>query len=135
MAPQQQRWLSPGWEFLTTSLEPMDWLRDRYPELFAEGEPRRSMAQFDMLLCIQYGLVDHRALAFFELARDASTEFALRLHRDTRLRERIAAVFDVSLEEFDAAAPSHLRDAHGFQGGVIDHGAAANVLEHGSARL
>lgn len=135
LAPQEQRWLSPTWEFLTRSLEPMDWLRERYPELFSENEPRRSMAQFDMLLCIQCGLVDHRAVAFFELARNASTEFALRLHRDQRLRERIAAIFSVTLEEFDAAAPSHLRDAHGFQGGVTDHGAAANILEHGSARL
>jgi hypothetical protein len=135
LAPQGQRWLSPTWEFLTGSLQSMDWFRERYPELFSEDEPRRSMAQFDMLLCIQCGLVDHRALAFFELARDASTEFALRLHRDQRLRERIAAIFGVTLDEFDAAAPSHLRDAHGFQEGFTDHGAAANILEHGSARL
>jgi hypothetical protein len=135
LAPEDQRWLSPGWEFLTRSLESVAWLRERYPELLAEGEPRRSMGQFDMFLCIQCGIVGHRSIAFFELARNASAEFALRLYRDSRLRERIAGVLDVSLEEFDATAPSHLRAAHGFQGGSIDHGAAANVLEHGSAHL
>jgi len=58
MASEGQRWLSPAWEFLTRSLEPADWLRERYPELFAEGEPRRSMGQFDMLVCIRCGLID-----------------------------------------------------------------------------
>jgi hypothetical protein len=69
------------------------------------------------------------------LAGDGSTEFALRLHRDARLRERIASLMGLGLEEFDATAPAHLRAAHGFQGGFIDHGAAANILEHGAAHI
>ncbi|MDQ6805621.1 MAG: SIR2 family protein [Actinomycetota bacterium] len=135
LAPQGQRWLSPAWEFLTSSLETMDWLCDRYPELFAEGEPRRSMGQFDMLVCIRCGLIEHRAIAFFSLASDGAAEFSLRLHRDARLRERIASVFDLSLDEFDAVAPSHLRKAEAFRGGFTDHGVAANILEHGRAHL
>jgi len=135
LAPQGQRWLSPAWEFLTGSLAPMDWLGERYPELFAEGEPRRSMGQFDMLVCIRCGLIEHRALAFFDLASDAAAEFALRLHRNARLRERIASLFDQTLDDFDAPAPAHLREAHGFQGGFADHGAAANILEHGAAHV
>jgi hypothetical protein len=132
LAPEGQRWLSPAWEFITRSLASMDWLRERYPELFAEGEPRRSMGQFDMLMCIRCGVIGHRAIAFFHLAGVAAGDFALRLHRDTPLRERIGAVFGLTCEEFDASAPSHLRAAHGFQGGFADHGEAANMLEHGS---
>jgi hypothetical protein len=135
LAPQGQRWISPGWEFLTGSLESMDWLRERYPELFADGEPGRSMGQFDMLVCIWCGVIDHRALAFFHLARDAATEFALRMRRDDALRGRIASLMGQSLEDFDASAPTHLRAAQGFQGGFIDRDAAANVLEHGAAHI
>jgi hypothetical protein len=111
----------------------MDWLGERYPELLAESEPRRSMAEFDVLLCIQCGFADRQAVAFFELADGASADFALRLRRDARLRERIAAVFGVTLDDFDAAAPTHLRKAHSFPGGFADHGAAARILEPGNA--
>jgi hypothetical protein len=107
----------------------MDWLRERYPELFAEGEPRCSTGQFDMLVCIRCGLIEHRAIAFFDLASDGAAEFALRLHRDARLRERIASLFGQTLDEFDATAPTHLR------GGFADHGAAANILEHGVSHV
>ena len=113
----------------------MDWLRERYPELSAEAEPRRSMAQFDMLVCIRCGHIEHRAAAFFELARDAAAEFALRLHENPHLRERIAAALGMTLADFDDAAPAHLREAQGFPGGFMDHGAAANLLEHGRARV
>lgn len=133
LAPGEQRWLAPGWEFLTRSIAPMDWLCERYPELFASGEPRRSMGQFDMLLSIWCGTIDHRAVAFFQLGREGATEFAVRLHRDDALRARIASLVGLGIEEFDAVAPAHLRAAHGFQGGYVDSGAVANALEHGSA--
>jgi hypothetical protein len=86
----QQRWLSPGWEFLTQSPATMDWLRERYPELFTKHEPRHSIAQFDLLLVLGYGMREHPAAAFFTLAGDAATQFAARIHRDEVLRRRVA---------------------------------------------
>jgi hypothetical protein len=132
LAPTGQRWLAPGWEFLTRSLESADWLRERYPELFAEGEPRAGMSQFDVLVCIYHATHDQYAVAFFALDR-ASIAFALRAHRDPRLRERLAAVAGLSLEEFDAQAPQALRDAARFQGGFTTQGETASALETGSA--
>ncbi len=69
------------------------------------------------------------------LTRVICRQFALRLHRDPVLRERIASLLGLSLEEFDSAAPGHLRAANAFRGGFTDHGAAANVLEHGASRM
>jgi hypothetical protein len=129
------RWLSPAWEFLTGSLRDMDWLRDRYPELFAEHEPRRSMAQFDLLLAIGYGIREVRAAAFFTLASDSATQFAARLHHDTDLRRRMAAMIGLTIEEFDERAPQYIRNAHAFTGGITTFPqTVANALETGSGR-
>ncbi len=130
----RSNWLSPGWEFLTLhSIASSDWLRERYPELYGDGEPRRSMSTFDVLMCLALGLRDHRAIAFFVLGNQAPEEFALRLYRDPRLRARIAAVLGISLETFDATAPQLLRDAVGFQGGSSSSpGTVAQTLETGS---
>lgn len=138
-----RRWSSPravssgsplGGSFLTRmSVSDMDWLQERYPELVGENEPRGSMAQFDVLLCIRYALMDHRAAAFFELGGDAPTTLALRLHRDARLRDQLAAALGLSLEQFDEKAPDALRAATGIQGGFLSHGTVANALENGSA--
>ena len=81
LAPTGQRWLAPGWEFLTRSLGSADWLRERYPELFADGEPRAGLSQFDVLVCIHHATHDQSAVAFFALDR-ASIAFALRARRE-----------------------------------------------------
>jgi hypothetical protein len=91
------------------------------------------MAEFDVLLSISYALMDHRAVAFFELGGDAPVMLALRLHRDPRLRESVAAALRLSLEQFDEKAPQALRDAAGIHGGFVIHGRIADVLESGSA--
>jgi hypothetical protein len=125
-------WLSPAWEFLTgASLEPMDWLGERYPELFGENEPRASMAQFDVILCIHYGVTGQDAIAYFTLGSGASTDFALRMHRSPSLRERVAQVVGLSLEDFDAKAPGYLQDAHRFTGGFPSDRGVAQALESG----
>jgi hypothetical protein len=134
LAPSGQRWLAPAWEFLTrVSIQAADWLLETYPEIFAEGEPRASMSHFDILLAIRYMTHDERADAWFSLDT-TSIAFALRLHRDTRLRERVAGVAGLTLEQFDEQAPQALRDAFRFQGGFTSQSEIANALESGSAR-
>ncbi len=130
--PGGQRWLAPAWEFLTRSLQPLDWLHERYPEVTGEDEPSSSMSQFDVLVCIKAGLTEQRAAAYYSLAESASTAFAARLHRDVELRERTAEAVGVSLEEFDEKAPQALRDAAGF-GGFGSMRSAADALETGNA--
>lgn len=71
-------WLSHTWEHLTRSLDDAEWLRERYPELQAENEPRRSMAQFDVVNCIWLGTHDHRAAAFYDLGSGGASDFARR---------------------------------------------------------
>lgn len=127
------QWLAPGWEFLARSLTNMEWLRERYPELFAESEPRRSMAQLDLLLVLGYGANEHRAAAFFTLGGDGASAFAARMHRDETVRRRIATTIELTLEDFDARAPQFIRDAQGF-GAFAGRSPAqvANALETGS---
>jgi hypothetical protein len=110
----------------------MGWLRDRYPELYTSGEPRRSMGHFDLLLTVARGLRGGRSVAFFSLAGGAATELALRLHRDDQLRRRVAEALGATLERFDGEAPAVIRDAHSFPGGFTDNGEVASALETGS---
>jgi hypothetical protein len=127
------RWLAPAWEFLTQSLTTMDWLQERYPELSAQHEPRRSMAQFDLLLALGYGVHEHRAGAFFTLAGPSASQFAARMHRDELLRQRVAGTLGLELADFDARAPQLIRAAHTFSGGLATSpGAVASALESGS---
>jgi len=92
----------PGWAHWIRSLDAMAWLEERYPELYGDGEPQRSLAQFDFLLCLAYGFAGERAIAWFGLSRGAAEDLALRLHDNPRLRERLARAIDLTLEEFDA---------------------------------
>jgi hypothetical protein len=126
-------WISPTWTHLTRSLAGMDWLEERYPELYATDEPGVSLSHFDMLNCIWLGTHNHRAVAFFELSRAGSGEFARLLHVDSRLRGRVAEALEISPDEFTTIAAAELRNAFGLQGGFVDHGVAANILETGNA--
>lgn len=126
-----RRWLAPGWEFLARSLESFDWLRERYPELFADREPRASMAMFDVVMCIRYGAMGHRAAAFFALGGEASVDYARRLHGDARLRERVAEITGVPADDFTQQGANALRNAKDFTGGFTMHDEVAAALETG----
>ena len=125
-------WLSPTWEHLTASLAPLDWLRERYSELYAQDEPRRSLVIFDLVYCIRLGLADHRAAAFFTLGTGANA-FALRLHRDGHLRARVARLLDVEPGDLLEKAADAISDLPGWQMGYSSTNArvVANVLRHG----
>jgi hypothetical protein len=87
----------------------MDWLRKRYAELFSEYEPRRSIAQFDLLVVLGYGVRQHRSAAFFTLASDSAAAFGTRVRRDDLVRPRVATMLGLTLEDFDARAAVHLQ--------------------------
>lgn len=131
LAPDDQSWLSSGWEHLTRSVDECDWLSERYPEMFEEGEPRASMGQFDFLLCVCLVLNEHRALAFYSLAGDAPVQLAMRMHNDAGYRQRVAGAVGTTLEDFDARAVEALADVAGFQGGFADSRRAPAVLAEG----
>lgn len=61
-------WLSPVWEHLIWSIGPLEWLRERYPELYAEDEPRRSLTAFDLLYAIH--LTSEWSAPFYSSAVD-----------------------------------------------------------------
>jgi hypothetical protein len=128
------RWLSHAWEHLTQSLDDANWLEERYPEVLGEKEPRRSMAQFDMINCIWLGINGHRALAFYDLGSGAASEFARRLHHDAGYRARLASALDMTLEDFDAKAPEALRASRSFGWGRFEHSEVPSILETGSSR-
>lgn len=131
--PSGQSWIAPAFEYLSRAIDGMHWLEERYPELYVEGELRKSLAAFDMLLVIGHGLLERRTAAFFLLGSDAVSSLALRLHRDEALRSQIATAFGVDLATFESQAPEHLRAAQGFQGLFTSAGTIANLLQHGNA--
>jgi hypothetical protein len=126
-------WLSPPWEHLVRSLEPLDWLRDAYPELYEEGEPRRSMGNFDLAYCIYMGNAGNRVIPFFALAQVEG--LARRVHRDAGLRARLGPVLGLSPDAFLENAAGAIRDAPGWGGMTSSSpGAVANLLQYGTAR-
>jgi SIR2-like domain len=129
------RWIAPGWEHLWRSLSSIDWLGDRYPELCADGEPRRSMAQFDLLNAIAHGTSGRNSLAWFTLGDGGAQTLARRLHRDATLRARFAAVVGVEPNEFVAKAGEAIRASSGLgHGPHASPGEVADLLETGSGR-
>ena len=135
LAPAGHRWHSFAWEFLTRSLGGLSWLRERYPELCEEHEPRRGMTQFDLVLCLHNSLIEHRSLALFVLGGEAANEMALRLHGDAGLRGRIAQALGVTPDNFDTRAVAGLREAIGFQGEWTTPGGVAAILQEGRTAL
>lgn len=126
-------WLAPGWEHLVRTLEPMNWLRDRYPELYEEGEPRRSMGHFDLAYCVYMGHASNRVIAFFALAHVAG--WARRVHRDAGLRARLAPVLGLTPDDFVEKAAVAIRTASGWDGmSSSNPGAIANILQFGTAQ-
>ena len=130
------RWLSPAWEFVTTSLAPLDWFAERYPEIVGEGEPRRSMAQFDLLCCLRRGAAGEDSLAYFTLDREGPVDIALRLHRDDLTRQLVATATGLPSDEFAERAAEALDRAHPFQGGFtsVVPGDVASIISTGSWR-
>lgn len=128
------RWLSPAWEHLVRSLEPMSWLRERYPELYEEGEPRLSMGEFDLAYCIYLGNADRRAVPFFALAEVGN--WARALNRDAGLRARLGPVLGLPPEDFLTAAAAAIRDLPTWRGGFVPTEAptAAALIEFGTTR-
>lgn len=126
-------WLSPAWEHLTASIGSMDWLRERYPELYEDGEPRLSMGQFDLAYCIYLGHGDRRAIPFFSLSPAGG--WARRLHHDAALRARLAPVLGVPGDTFLEDAAAAIRDLPNWTGGFpsTPPGTAANLIEFGTA--
>ena len=126
-----QRWLAPGWVHLTRSLAPMAWLTERYPELHSDQEPQRSMAQFDFLMCLAYGLDNHRAVGWYSLGGAAAGDLALQLHDDVVLRTRVATALGTTLADLDERADSALSDVHRFPGSFEHPSSARALLVHG----
>lgn len=114
-------WIAPGWEMLVHSLDGADWILERYPELAADGEPRSSMAVFDLLRVVWHGLRQRTGgLAWFALGGDPVGRFAGRMHRDPRLAGALAAAIGTE-------------DPADFLVGAADAVAAAGQIGHGRA--
>jgi hypothetical protein len=131
---EQQRWIAPAFEYLSRALVGIGWLEERYPELYAAREPRRSLAQFDLLLCIAYGFMDHRAVSFFVLDCEGAADLALRLHRDVELRTAVARALGVTLDDFTEKAPDHIRAAQGWPTAAENSTTVDNLVEYGTWR-
>ena len=127
--PQGQRWASPVWKYLTSSLAEMQWLADRYPELTEGEEPGASMAVFDLLVCLRDGFTDRATLAHFGSDERAAEQFAHRLRGDEMFRKQVAEAVGVGLERFDAEGPGIIRGAHGCLGGFSEHERVGSILD------
>ncbi|MCW2986841.1 MAG: hypothetical protein JWR63_4411 [Conexibacter sp.] len=128
-------WVSPVWEFLTSSLGGPGWLLERYPELAVDREPRYSMAQFDLVLCLHHALIGHRSVAFFSLGGEAAVDLALRLHADAAVRGRVATALGVSLDDFDSRAPAGLEQARSWMESWVNPAGIAAILQEGRTAL
>jgi hypothetical protein len=52
---------------------------------------------------IHHALIDHRSLAFYLLGGEAANDLVIRLHDDDGLRQRVAEVLGVTLEDIEAS--------------------------------
>lgn len=129
--PSGQSWSWPAWTWLTSILPSWSWLVERYPGwLNRLGEPGSALAHFDILVCISGGLREGgQQLAAWSLEPEAASNYARRLHNDTRLRAQAAAAVGTDLATFDARAPEILADGFGMFPSVRD---AANLLRTGN---
>jgi hypothetical protein len=129
-------WMSPEWEQLKVSLEPLGWLTERYPELTAPGEPARSLGQFDVLVAASLGINDHRALAYFAVSGDGPAEFARRVHADGRLQSQLLPVMELAADELLASMAAAVRAAmipgSGFGNFSAEPTTIANLIQFGN---
>ena len=136
LAPTGHTWLSATWEFIAASLTPLSWVSARYPELFIEGEPRSSLVQFDLLLCLAHGGVGRDSMAFFTLAGDdrSHIKLATRLYRDKPTRDAVAAATGLPAGTFADAARTALQHAERFRGGfTTDPQRIADIIQTGAS--
>ena len=128
----RRRWLAPWFEALKGDLRETGLLVERYPEWIGrEGEPERSLIQFDFLLSIALSFADRRAVGHWSMNSRIAEDLARRLHAEPRLRAAVAQAMDLSLEEFDQKVQEGLDDIY-LLGQFPDRDAIA-ILKTGSA--
>lgn len=94
------RWLSPAWKLLAEDLATTDVLHDRWREFVTDGDPLRSLQDFDFLLSISLALKGDPALGHWLMYRDGATGYARRLHDDESARTSAAFAIGVQPGEF-----------------------------------
>jgi hypothetical protein len=128
--PENQTWIFPEWQWLLADLESTEWLAARYPEwLGREGEPKRSLIEFSMLLNLAAGLRDQGALvAWWSLDTGVAQRYAERLARDDATRMKAAGAVGATLAVFDERASDILGSSHGL-GPFPDTRRVANAIK------
>lgn len=125
-------YFSPSWELLKDTLPKLDWLKERYPDLFSgDGEPLGSLARFDFLLTLARGLEGAESFAHWTMAPEPAGDFARALYLDERLRRRVTEALGVSLEELDGKTAEELYPTQGY--GQFPRFGALHVLKTGSS--
>jgi hypothetical protein len=135
-SPREGRqWWFPFWTWLAHALPQWTWLTERYPDwLRRDGEPDAALAEFGLLLCIAEGLRDGgQQIALWSLNAAAGSNYARRLHADSRLRTQAAEAVGTTLAVFDEKAPEIVAESYGV--GIIPNvRETANILRTGSYR-
>jgi SIR2-like domain len=99
-ARSDSRWISPAWKLLTDDLATTDVLLDRWREFVTDGDPLRSLQDFDFLLSISLVLKGDPSLGHWLIYRDGATDYARRLHDDESARTDAAHAVGVKPDEF-----------------------------------
>jgi serine/threonine protein kinase len=96
-----QKWAIPRYSHLIWSLQQMNLIKERWPELLEpDGEPQDSLDSFDFLITLRSGQSGDAPLAQWSMRDDGATALARRLRRDAPFRAQVAEALGIDPTEF-----------------------------------
>lgn len=130
-----KNYISPAFESLICDVAESQLIRERFPELVeGDGEPKRSLAHFDLLLNASLGLRDHRSVAHWTMYEAISETYASRIHADRTLQAGFAEALGIpSGDSVLEAVATALDKAHPL-GNFADTGDVGSMIRTGSLR-
>jgi SIR2-like domain len=93
-------WLSPAWKLLTEDLASTEVLQERWQEFVTDGDPLRSLQDFDFLLSVSLVIKGDSSLGHWLMYPDGATEYARQLHDDESARADAAHAIGVQPDDF-----------------------------------
>lgn len=127
-----QRWLSPIWMYFRESLGRAAWAIERYPELTQNGQPGQLLAQFDLVVALDYQFSGETAIGHFAIFSRDVEPFARAIANDAALATAVARAVGADPEDFATQAAAALRGVHEFSGGFgSDKGRIIEILNTG----
>lgn len=124
------RWLAPAWKLLTDDLASTEVLQERWQEFATDGDPMRSLQDFDFLSSIRLSIKGDPSMGYWLMYPDGATDYARRLRNDESVRADAAHAIGVQPDDFLERATAALAEVKSPGHGGRESSAAA-VLASG----